>query len=84
MSDQFSDREKIDQVEKAFTDFLDALGPDDIYKQIFLEVLFKELYGKTIHLSYWSEPEGIQTNSNDGGYSPTDQNNNSQGPEPTG
>jgi hypothetical protein len=60
-----TDKEKIEEAEGAFLAFLDALGPDDIYKHVFLETLFKELYGQTLHLSYWTEPEGISVDSND-------------------
>jgi len=82
MSDHFSsiDKQKIKEAEGAFLAFLNALGPDDVYKEIFLEVLFQELYGKTLHLSYWSESEGIQINSDDGGPNETNQNNNVKKP----
>lgn len=40
-----NDEEKIVEGIAGLKAFFDALGPNDIYKQILLEVLFENLYG---------------------------------------
>lgn len=44
-------QEDIEKAELAVKDFFDSLGPDDIYKRIFLEALLEEVYGQKIDLS---------------------------------
>lgn len=39
------------EADEAFVAFLDSLGPNDIYKQLFLEVLLEEIYGRKVDLS---------------------------------
>lgn len=44
-------QEKVKAANEAFESFLDSLGPNDVYKQIFLEVLLEEIYGHRVDLS---------------------------------
>lgn len=44
--ENLTDQEKAEQGIEALKEFFDQFGPDDIYKQIFLEVLFEELLKK--------------------------------------
>lgn len=48
--DNFDD-EKAKEAAGAFSNFMDGLGPNDIYKQIFLEVFLEEIYGQRVDLS---------------------------------
>ncbi len=41
----------VDKVDKGLQDFFDSLGPNDIYKLVFLEVLLEEIYGSRVDLS---------------------------------
>lgn len=51
MEKDISDEEKAKEACETFACFLDGLGPNDIYKRIFLEVLLEEIYGKRVDLS---------------------------------
>lgn len=44
-------KEEIDKADEDLQDFFDSLGPNDIYKQVFLEVLLEEIYGRRVDLS---------------------------------
>lgn len=48
--DDFDD-DKAKDAANAFSSFMDNLGPNTIYKQIFLEVLLEEIYGQRVDLS---------------------------------
>lgn len=50
MSERISD-EDILKTDKSLQDFFDSLGPNDIYKRVFLEVLLEEIYGRRVDLS---------------------------------
>lgn len=43
--------EEIKSAEIGLQDFFDSLGPNDVYKMVFLEVLLEEIYGKRVDLS---------------------------------
>jgi hypothetical protein len=50
--------EDITQADNTFQGFFDSLGPNDIYKRIFLEELLGLLYGSPVDLSdvvNWNE-----------------------------
>jgi protoporphyrinogen oxidase len=49
MKDKVSD-EDIIKADKDLQDFFDSLGPNDVYKIVFLEVLLEEIYGKRVDL----------------------------------
>ena len=50
-TDDLTNEQKIEIFDETFSFFLDQLGPNDIYKQIFLEVLFEEIYGEKVDMS---------------------------------
>lgn len=39
------------EADKSLQDFFNSLGPNDIYKLVFLEVLIEEIYGRNVDLS---------------------------------
>jgi hypothetical protein len=41
----------IKMADDTFRGFFDSLGPNDLYKKIFLEVLLEELYGHPVDLT---------------------------------
>ncbi len=43
--------EDIIEADAGLQDFFDSLGPNDIYKMVFLEVLLEEIYGCKVDLS---------------------------------
>ena len=43
--------EDIIKVDNDLQEFFDSLGPNDIYKRVFLEVLLEEIYGRPVDLS---------------------------------
>jgi hypothetical protein len=49
--DEITENEKIEVADDTFATFFESLGPNDIYKKIFLEVLFEEIYGHPCDLS---------------------------------
>lgn len=49
--DDLSNEQKVKIIDETFAFFLDQLGPNDIYKKIFLEVLFEEIYGEKVDMS---------------------------------
>lgn len=51
MSQDNFDDDKAKEAANAFSNFMDGLGPNDIYKQVFLEVLLEEIYGQRVDLS---------------------------------
>jgi hypothetical protein len=51
MDKDISEDEKIQETISVFQNFMDSLGPNDIYKRIFLEVFLEEIYGKRVDLS---------------------------------
>lgn len=48
---EITENEKIEIADDTLATFFDSLGPNDIYKKIFLEVLFEEIYGHPCNLS---------------------------------
>jgi hypothetical protein len=52
--------EDIIEADKSLQDFFDSLGPNDIYKQVFLEVLLEEIYGRRVDLSHAFKTEQSQ------------------------
>jgi len=55
-----SDKEKAEKAHQALRAFFDQLGPDDIYKEAFFDVLLEVLYGRVgDNLSLPSEEEQI-------------------------
>lgn len=51
MDKELSDEEKVKEVLNTFSNFMNDLGPNDIYKKIFLEVLLEEIYNKKVDLT---------------------------------
>jgi hypothetical protein len=51
MERELTDEEKVKAGHESLESFFESLGPDDIYKRIFLEVLFEEIYGEKCDLS---------------------------------
>jgi hypothetical protein len=51
MKDDLTDEQKLVAAADTLGSFLDMLGPNDIYKRIFLEVLLEEIYGEPCDLS---------------------------------
>ena len=49
--DELTDEQKLVAAADTLNTFFDGLGPNDIYKRIFLEVLFEEIYGEKCDLS---------------------------------
>lgn len=49
--------EDIIKADKSLQEFFDSLGPNDVYKIVFLEVLLEEIYGRRIDLSSLIQPE---------------------------
>lgn len=49
--DELTDQQKLAAAADTLNAFFDGLGPNDIYKRIFLEVLFEEIYGEPCDLS---------------------------------
>lgn len=47
--DEFTDEQKLIFAAEALGAFFDELGPNDIYKEILLQVLFEELSNKEIY-----------------------------------
>lgn len=45
------DEKDIEKTDTDLKNFFDSLGPNDIYKKIFLEVLLEEIYGDRVDLS---------------------------------
>lgn len=43
--------EDIVEADAGLQNFFDSLGPNDIYKMVFLEVLLEEIYGYKVDLS---------------------------------
>jgi hypothetical protein len=46
MSQDTFDEAQAKEAAGAFLGFMDSLGPNDIYKRVFLEVLLEEIYGQ--------------------------------------
>ncbi len=59
MSDHIPE-EDIVQADASLQEFFDSLGPNDIYKQVFLEVLLEEIYGRRVDLSGFIKHEPVQ------------------------
>ena len=57
MSQHNIPEEDIISANNSLQEFFDSLGPNDIYKQVFLEVLLEEIYGRRIDLSDVIKPE---------------------------
>jgi hypothetical protein len=55
----------IKQTDESLQEFFDNLGPNDVYKMVFLEVLFSEIYGRQIDLSDLIETSEKQPSSKD-------------------
>jgi hypothetical protein len=51
MSQDTFDEAQAKEAAGAFLGFMDSLGPNDIYKRVFLEVLLEEIYGQQVDLS---------------------------------
>ena len=49
--EDLTDEEKLRAAADTLNVFFDSLGPNDIYKQIFLEILLEEIYGEKCDLS---------------------------------
>jgi hypothetical protein len=49
--ENLTDEQKLKEAAETINSFLDSLGPNDVYKQIFLEVLLEEIYGEKCDLS---------------------------------
>lgn len=63
---------KANLIHESFLSFFEAFGPNDIYKELFLEVFFEELYGirtNNIHLLGEERQEGNTTSDNTKGES---------------
>lgn len=56
-------KEDITKADKNLQEIFDNLGPNDIYKILFLEVLLEEIYGKHIDLSNLIQDDTTQLSS---------------------
>jgi hypothetical protein len=56
MNTDLTDEQKLKAASDTLAAFLNNLGPNDIYKQILLEVLFEEIYGEKCDFSEIIKP----------------------------